>query len=132
MVGGVCRAGGVGIRAGSGQRPAGAAGGEWRSYGSDTGSTKYAALDQIDAANVADLRVAWRWRTRGVGYWSDAPSRDRRVFLVSGEQLVALDAASRPAHRGAPMTYVADGKQYVVVAVSERDHEGELVAFALP
>ena len=139
----------------------GAAGGEWRSYGGDTGSTKYAPLDQIDSGNVADLRVAWRWRsidherqdadpdlrfnntylvtplmvdgrllvstnlgqaaaidattgetvwtydaladgagraagggTRGVGYWSDAPSRDRRVFLVSGEHLVALDAAS--------------------------------------
>ncbi|MCY4598972.1 MAG: pyrroloquinoline quinone-dependent dehydrogenase, partial [Acidobacteria bacterium] len=33
---------------------------------------------------------------------------------------------------GAPMTYMHDGKQYVVVAISERDHEGELVAFALP
>ena len=33
---------------------------------------------------------------------------------------------------GAPMTYVAGEKQYIVVAVSERDHEGELVAFALP
>ena len=33
---------------------------------------------------------------------------------------------------GAPMTYLADGKQYVVVAVSDRGHEGELVAFALP
>lgn len=27
---------------------------------------------------------------------------------------------------------LAGGKQYIVVAVSERDHEGELVAFALP
>ena len=33
---------------------------------------------------------------------------------------------------GAPMTYLHDGKQYIVVAVSDRDHEGELVAFALP
>jgi quinoprotein glucose dehydrogenase len=33
---------------------------------------------------------------------------------------------------GAPMTYLAGGKQYVVVAVSDRGHEGELVAFALP
>ena len=33
---------------------------------------------------------------------------------------------------GAPMTYMAGEKQYIVVAVSERDHEGELVAFALP
>lgn len=33
---------------------------------------------------------------------------------------------------GAPMTYMHDGKQYVVVAVSDNDHEGELVALALP
>ena len=29
------------------------------------------------------------------------------------------------------MTYLHDGKQYVVVAVSDNDHEGELVALAL-
>ena len=33
---------------------------------------------------------------------------------------------------GAPMTYMANGKQYVVAAVSDRDHEGELIAFTLP
>ena len=33
---------------------------------------------------------------------------------------------------GAPMTYMHDGKQYIAVVVSDRDHEGELVAFATP
>ena len=33
---------------------------EWRSYSSDPGSTKYVALDQINASNVAQMRVAWR------------------------------------------------------------------------
>ena len=33
---------------------------------------------------------------------------------------------------GAPMTYLAGGKQYVVLPVGEREHEGELVALALP
>jgi quinoprotein glucose dehydrogenase len=33
---------------------------------------------------------------------------------------------------GAPMTYLAGGKQFVVVPVGEREHEGELVALALP
>ena len=37
--------------------------GEWRSYGGDLGSTKYAPLDQIDATNFDDLRLAWRWRS---------------------------------------------------------------------
>ena len=34
--------------------------GEWRVHGGDAGFTRYAALDQIDAETVADLRIAWR------------------------------------------------------------------------
>ncbi|HIM50341.1 MAG TPA: hypothetical protein EYM36_00290 [Acidobacteria bacterium] len=41
----------------------GALNGEWRSYGGDDGSTKYAALDQIDAGNVDRLQVAWQWES---------------------------------------------------------------------
>ena len=41
----------------------GAAGGEWRSYAGDTGSTKYSPLDQITSENVGDLAVAWRWES---------------------------------------------------------------------
>ena len=40
----------------------GAADGEWRFYAGDGGHTQYTALDQVDAGNVADLEVAWRWR----------------------------------------------------------------------
>src|SRR5437667_4443263 len=36
------------------------AGEEWPYYGGDPGATKYSTLDQITAANVKDLRVAWR------------------------------------------------------------------------
>ena len=32
----------------------------------------------------------------------------------------------------APMTYAIGGKQYLVVAVSGRQHPGELIALALP
>ena len=32
---------------------------------------------------------------------------------------------------GSPMTYMQDGKQYIVVAVSAPEHPGELIAFAL-
>ena len=39
----------------------GALDGEWRFYGGDGGHTQYTALDQIDAGNVGDLEVAWRW-----------------------------------------------------------------------
>jgi quinoprotein glucose dehydrogenase len=34
--------------------------GEWRHYGGDSGSTKYAPLDQIDRSNVGRLQIAWR------------------------------------------------------------------------
>jgi quinoprotein glucose dehydrogenase len=37
--------------------------GEWRHYAGDAGSTKYAPLDQINAANVNDLRVVWEWKS---------------------------------------------------------------------
>ena len=45
----------------------GAQEGEWRYYGADSGSTKYSPLEQIDRDNVADLRIAWRWRTDNFG-----------------------------------------------------------------
>src|SRR5437660_6416710 len=38
----------------------GTRGGEWTRYGGDSGSTKYAPVDQINKANVSQLRIAWR------------------------------------------------------------------------
>ncbi|NKB33900.1 MAG: PQQ-binding-like beta-propeller repeat protein [Pseudomonadales bacterium] len=35
--------------------------GEWPSYASDAGSTKYTSLDQVNAENFDQLEVAWRW-----------------------------------------------------------------------
>ncbi len=35
---------------------------DWRYYGGDAGSTKYAPLAQIDRDNFADVRIVWRWR----------------------------------------------------------------------
>jgi len=44
-----------------------------------------------------------------------------------------IGAVYMPApQKGAPMTYMLDGKQYIVVAVSEAGYSGELLAFALP
>jgi len=33
---------------------------------------------------------------------------------------------------GSPMTYLADGKQYIVVAIGGGNYSGEYVAFTLP
>ena len=45
----------------------GATDGEWRVYGGDANATSYSPLDQIDATNVADLEIAWRWSARNQG-----------------------------------------------------------------
>ena len=37
--------------------------GEWRHYAGDAGSTKYSALDQINADNFDQLETAWRWQS---------------------------------------------------------------------
>jgi quinoprotein glucose dehydrogenase len=41
--------------------------GEWPTYAGDTGSTRYAPLDQINAANFSKLEVAWRFKTDALG-----------------------------------------------------------------
>jgi quinoprotein glucose dehydrogenase len=41
--------------------------GEWRTYGGDLGSTRYAPHDQIDATNFKTLEIAWRFRTDNLG-----------------------------------------------------------------
>jgi quinoprotein glucose dehydrogenase len=33
---------------------------------------------------------------------------------------------------GSPMTYMLDGRQYLVIAVSGNDYPGELIAYAVP
>jgi quinoprotein glucose dehydrogenase len=33
---------------------------------------------------------------------------------------------------GSPMTYMVDGRQYIVIAVSGGNYSGEYIAFALP
>ena len=37
--------------------------GDWRVTGGDPGNTRYSSLDQIDRDNVAELQVAWTYRT---------------------------------------------------------------------
>ena len=57
--------------AGGAQAQQGATNGEWRYYGGDAGNTKYAPLDQINASNVKDLSIAWRWKTDNFGSTAD-------------------------------------------------------------
>src|ERR1051326_9242316 len=47
--------------------PPGTSNGEWRSYGGDVASTRYAPLDQIDQTNFNQLQIAWRFKTDSYG-----------------------------------------------------------------
>ncbi len=48
------------------QKPTGAADGQWHHYSGGKGGTKYSALDQINASNVATVEEAWRWSADAV------------------------------------------------------------------
>ncbi len=75
---------------------------DWRFFGSDAGATRYSPAGQINAGNVRDLRVAWRWSARNFG---PRPPTSMQVsplivggvmYTVAGVQrdVVALDAAT--------------------------------------
>jgi quinoprotein glucose dehydrogenase len=54
----------------------------------------------------------------------------RAYNKATGEE---VGAVYMPAPQsGSPMTYLRDGKQYIVVAVSGGNYSGELIAYKLP
>jgi len=76
--------------------------GEWPTYAGDTGSTRYAPLDQINAANFSKLEVAWRFKTDALGPRPEF-KLEATPLMVKGvvystagtrRAVVALDAAS--------------------------------------
>jgi quinoprotein glucose dehydrogenase len=79
----------------------GAPEGEWHTWGGDQGYTRYTALDQINANNVGELQLAWRWQALPLG---DRPDRNLKatplmvdgvLYIPSGQhQVVALDPAT--------------------------------------
>lgn len=88
----------------AGQTAAGGSTGEteWRFFGSDSGATRYSPATQINAGNVRDLRVAWRWSARNFGP-RPAVSMQVSPLVVGGvmyttagvnRDVVAIDAAS--------------------------------------
>jgi len=63
------------------------------------------------------------------------PSGQRGSLLRAYDKRTGADAGAvfMPAPQtGSPMTYVLNGKQYLVVAISGGSYSGELLAFALP
>ena len=80
----------------------GAPNGQWPSYGGDLGHTRYAPLDQINAANFSKLEIAWRFKTDSLGprpefqFESTPLMVNGRLFSTAGTRraVVALDAAT--------------------------------------
>ncbi len=80
----------------------GAKNGEWRTYGGDLGSTRYSALDQINAENFSKLQVAWRFKTESLGprpefKFEGTPLMVHGVLFSTGgsrRAVVALDAST--------------------------------------
>ena len=80
--------------------------GEWRQYAGDKAGTKYSPLDQINADNFSDLKVAWTWRSveeeldqkhdLKTWAWEATPLMiDGVLYLTTSRRKpVALDAAT--------------------------------------
>jgi quinoprotein glucose dehydrogenase len=86
----------------AGRAQTGAAAGEWRAWAGDLGSTRYAPLDQVTAANFNQLEVAWRFRTDNLGPRPDF-NLQTTPLMVNGvlyatagadRNAVAIDAAT--------------------------------------
>jgi quinoprotein glucose dehydrogenase len=63
------------------------------------------------------------------------PGRPRGAMLRAYDKNTGAEVGAvwLPAGQsGSPMTYLADGRQYIVVAVSGGIYSGEYIAFALP
>ena len=75
---------------------------EWPVYGGNLGSQFYSPLEQIDARNVKDLKIAWRWYAGNFGPNPELKSEntplmiDGVLYATAGatRNVAAIDAAS--------------------------------------
>jgi quinoprotein glucose dehydrogenase len=98
---------------------------DWPHFAGDHNSSKYSALDQINADNFKNLKVAWRWETadkalegkvpmkpyylrgtpiviKGVAYLSTGLSQIAAIDLLTGETLWVHDPES---YKRGPVTH---------------------------
>jgi len=126
------------------QGQSGAKGGEWPTYGGDSGHTRYAPLNQIDASNFRRLEVAWRFKTDNLGprpeyllqstplmvkgtLYTTAGTRRAVVALDAGtgelKWVYSLDEGARGAAAprqlsGRGLSYWTDGKEERILYVT--------------
>jgi len=82
--------------------------GEWPAYAGTYASAKYSPLDQINAGNVANLKIAWRWKSPDAALRAANPGLapsylyEATPLMLNGvlytttslSQVAAIDAAS--------------------------------------
>jgi quinoprotein glucose dehydrogenase len=77
----------------------------WPTYGNDPGGTRYSPAKQIDLSNVAQLKVAWTYRTGALPYDADLDKKaafettpilvDGKLFLSTPyDHVIALNAVT--------------------------------------
>jgi quinoprotein glucose dehydrogenase len=95
----------ISIACGSACRAAGPTDAGWPAYGGDAGGTRYSPLSQINASNVAQLQVAWVFRTgelgQGVKDWNRSAFEATPILhegtlylTTSSTDVVAVEAAT--------------------------------------
>jgi membrane-bound PQQ-dependent dehydrogenase (glucose/quinate/shikimate family) len=69
---------------------------DWPSYGNTVGGSRYSPIDQINTENVADLEVAWTYRTGFGGAFKATPLQvgDLLYVCTGGNVIIALNADS--------------------------------------
>ena len=100
----------------------------------------HAALKGIDIPRTGRLGRVGVLVTKTLTIAGDSgiatqPNGQRGAMLRAYEKATGseLDAVFMPAPQsGSPMTYLHNGKQYLVIAISGGNYSGELVAFKLP
>ena len=93
--------------------------GEQRTFGADPTNTNFSPLNQIGAANLADLEIGWRRTSVAIEATNRRAEIPSEVFTVAPSE-----------H---PTTNLHDGTQYIVVTVcGGRYTEQEMVARTLP
>ena len=74
----------------------GSAGANWLYTSGDAGGTKYSPLAQINASNVNQLKIAWRWKSQNFGprpdaNWEVTPiAVSGKLFFSAGTQRAAV------------------------------------------
>jgi quinoprotein glucose dehydrogenase len=87
--------------------------GEWRYLNGDPLSTRYSPLDQIDAGNFKDLKIAWRWKP-AIG---PAPFSLGGTAQGNGDPVLAMYKSEATPIMAGGVLYQSAGGQRVVAAI---------------